>query len=139
MYFDSCVFTGVERCTEFEEYMWFDMGKSMWRKHCSIFQYHVKYIHNDILKPFRVGISQYSKHICEMYDPIEFMPPPSNKGDEYDMADFIICDKKSLRIIFTLQLSMASPNKFRMGWRIKISTINPCPMTNDVASCPYWR
>ena len=43
----------AERCIEFEKDIWFKLGKSMWKKHQSVFQYHVKYIHNDIVKPLK--------------------------------------------------------------------------------------
>ena len=56
----------------------------MWRKHRSIFQYHVKYIHNDILKTFRFVILQYSECIREMHDLAKYLPPPSKKEDEYN-------------------------------------------------------
>ena len=42
--------SGIERCNDFEKEFWFDLGKSMWRNHWSTFQYHAKYIHNDIMK-----------------------------------------------------------------------------------------
>ena len=40
----------------------------MWRKHQSIYQDHMKYIHNDILKPFQVKIIHYAKRVREMHD-----------------------------------------------------------------------
>ena len=40
----------------------------MWKKHQSVFQDHIKYIHSDILKTFRVGIIQYAERVREMHD-----------------------------------------------------------------------
>ena len=51
-------------CTYIDKELWFDLGKSMWSNHSYIFKYHVKYIHNDIVKPFKVGILQYSYRVC---------------------------------------------------------------------------
>ena len=48
--------SGADGCTYFEKELCCDLEKSMWRKHRSAFQDHVKYMHNDIVKPFRVGI-----------------------------------------------------------------------------------
>ena len=64
---DRDYYLGEDRCIDFEKNIWFELGKSIWKKHWSIFQDHVKYIHNDIVKPFRVGILQYPERICEMH------------------------------------------------------------------------
>ena len=66
----------------------------MWRKHRSNFQDHVKYIHNEILKPFIVGIIQYADHIHEMHDIGKYLPPSSMKGQEYDEAYWAVRDKE---------------------------------------------
>ena len=57
---------------------------------------HVKYTHNDIVKPFRVGIIHYTENIHEMHDLYElnnYQPPPSMKGQEYNEADWSIREK----------------------------------------------
>ena len=54
------LFTGPYYCTYFENDFWFDLRIIMWRKHSSTFQNHLKYIHNDIVNPFRVVILQYA-------------------------------------------------------------------------------
>ena len=85
--------SGAENCTYFEKELWFELGKSMWMKHRSLFQDHVKYIHNDIVNPLRSGILQDAEHISEMHDIAKFLPPPPKKGDEYDQSDWTICEK----------------------------------------------
>ena len=62
------LYLGVYRCLNFNKYIWFEVGKSMRKKHQSVFQNRVKYIHNDIVKPFIVGIRQYAKRVREMQD-----------------------------------------------------------------------
>ena len=54
------LFTGPDHCFYFYKELWLELGKSMWRKHRITFQDHVKYICNDIVKPFRVGVLQYA-------------------------------------------------------------------------------
>ena len=69
------------------------MGKRMWRKHHhSVFQDHIKYIHNDIVKPFRAGILQYTGNIREMHNLAKFLTPPMKKGDQYDQAYWTVHD-----------------------------------------------
>ena len=52
----------------------------MWRKHRLIFQNHVKYTHNDIFKPSRVGIIQYTESVREMQNLAKYIPLPLKKG-----------------------------------------------------------
>ena len=58
----------------------------MWRKHRSLYQDHMKYVRNDIVKPFKVKILRYSERVCEMHDLANYLPPPSMKGESV-MAD----------------------------------------------------
>ena len=74
------VYLGADRCLEFKIEMWIELGKSMWKKHWSVFQDHFKYIHNDIVKTFRVGILQYAKCVREMHDLAKYLPTPSMKS-----------------------------------------------------------
>ena len=65
----------------------------MKRNHLIVFQYHVKYIHNDIVKPFRVGIIRYVERIKEMHNLAKYLPPPSMKGGSYDSANWDVRGK----------------------------------------------
>ena len=40
----------------------------MKRNHLIVFQYHVKYIHNDIVKPFQVVIIYNAERVQDMHD-----------------------------------------------------------------------
>ena len=44
------------KCVDFDRELWLKLEKCMWRNHWSVYQDHMKYIHNDVLKPFRVKI-----------------------------------------------------------------------------------
>ena len=48
---DRGSYSGAYRCIDFDKYIWFGLVKSMCKKHRSVFQDHVKYIHNDIVSP----------------------------------------------------------------------------------------
>ena len=43
-------------------------------KHRSVFQEHVKYIHNDIVKPLRFVILHYSERVHEMHNLEKYLP-----------------------------------------------------------------
>ena len=48
----------------------------MWKRYRSVFQVHIKYIHNEIVKPYRFVILHYAECVREMND-IENYPPPA--------------------------------------------------------------
>ena len=66
----------------------------MWRNHQSIYQYHLKYICNDIAKPFRVGIICYSERVQEMNNLDKHIPPPFMKYNGYESANWKVRDKE---------------------------------------------
>ena len=74
----------LEKCVDLKKYIWFDLGKAMWRKNRSVFQDHLKYICNDTVKPFLVGILRYAKRIQDMHDLANNLPPPLMKGNGYE-------------------------------------------------------
>ena len=58
-------YLAVDKCVEFERELWFKLWKCMWRKHRSVYQYHMKYVCNDIVKPFKAKIIRYSQRLRE--------------------------------------------------------------------------
>ena len=58
----------------------------MWRKHRIVYQNVVKYVCNDIFKPFIVKIIRYAERVHDMHDLAKYLPPTSMKG-ESTMAD----------------------------------------------------
>ena len=46
-----------DKCVNFERGLWFELGKCIGRKHQSVYQDHMKYVLNDIVKPFKVKFS----------------------------------------------------------------------------------
>ena len=50
----------------------------------SVFQDHLKYIWNDIVKTFRVGIIYYAERIEEMHNLSNHLPPSLMKCDGYE-------------------------------------------------------
>ena len=65
----------------------------MWRKHQSTFQDHVKYTHNDIVKPFSFSIPQFSEQVREMHNLAKYLPPPLMKGGEYNQEYWNVHNK----------------------------------------------
>ena len=86
--YDRDAYLGLDKCVDFEKELWFELGKFMWRKHRSIYQYHMKYVCNDILKPFRVSILHNTEHVREMHDLSKYLPTPPMKGESYEEANW---------------------------------------------------
>ena len=66
----------------------FELVKCMWRNHLSVYQDHPKYIHNDIVKPFRIGVICHIEHVMVIHDLVRYLPPPSMKGRGYEAANW---------------------------------------------------
>ena len=62
----------------------------MWRKDQNVYQDHMKYVHNDIVKPFKVKIIHYAEHVIEMHELAKYLPPPSMKGKIYEAANYTV-------------------------------------------------
>ena len=73
-------------CKGFNKELLFYMVNGMQRKYFSVFQYQVKYIHNNIVNPYRVGIIQYAKHVHDIHDIYKFIPPHLKTVNEYDQS-----------------------------------------------------
>ena len=86
-------YLSIDKCVDFERKLWFKLGKCMWRKNRSVYQDHIKYGHNDIMKPFKVKMLRYAKRVREMHDLAKYLPQPSMKG-ESDMVDNWIFQNK---------------------------------------------
>ena len=65
----------------------------MWRKHKSVFQDHLKYTHNDIMKPFMVRTLYYDERIHNMHNTAKDLPPLSMKGYAYEKLDWTVHNK----------------------------------------------
>ena len=79
--YDGNPYLAIDKCVNFDRELWFDMGNLIWRKHRSAYQYHMKYVLNDIVKTFKVKILRYSKRVREIHKLAKHLPPPSMKGE----------------------------------------------------------
>ena len=50
----------------------------------------MKYVTNDIVKPFKFKILRYTKRMHEMHDLAKYLPPPSIKGDSTMAANWSV-------------------------------------------------
>ena len=71
--------------------LWFSLGKFVWRNHRSVYQDHMKYICNDIVKPFKVKILHYADRVREMHNLAKYLPPPLMKGEIAEAANWTVC------------------------------------------------
>ena len=62
----------------------------MWRKHQSVYQDHMRYIRNDIVKPFKAKNIRYAKRVREMHDIYKYLPPPLIKGKSSEADNWTV-------------------------------------------------
>ena len=62
----------------------------MWRKHRIVYQDHIKYILNDMVKNFKVKILRYTERMRDMYDLDKYLPPPLMKGKSSEAANWTV-------------------------------------------------
>ena len=62
----------------------------MWRNHCSVYQDHMKYVHNDIVKPFKVKILRFTEHVRDVHDLEKYLSQPSMKGESAMLANWSV-------------------------------------------------
>ena len=83
-----------DKCVDFERGLWFELGKCMWRKHQSVYQDHMKYVCNDIVKPFKVKIIRYTKHVREMHYLSKYLPTPLMKGESVKSDNWTVFNQE---------------------------------------------
>ena len=88
----------------------------MWKKHQSVFQDHVKYIHNSIVKPFIFGILQYVKHFCEMHGVEKYLTPPSMKVGGFEEANRAIKNKEFNKDVIRVATKDKLPKSIQDGF-----------------------
>ena len=79
--YDRNAYLAIYKCVDLYRGIWLELGKFMWRKHHSVYQDHLKYIRNYIVKPFRVKIIRYAERVREMHDLAKYLLPLSMKGE----------------------------------------------------------
>ena len=57
-----------DKCVDFERELWFELGKCMWRNQRIVYQDHMKYVRNDIVKHSKVKILRYAERVHDMHD-----------------------------------------------------------------------
>ena len=111
----------------------------MCKKHRRVFQDHVKYIHNDIVKPSRVVILQYTKRVHDIHYIVKYLPPPSMKVVIFSQLVGKSTPFFLANTLFEFQLRMEYPHPCRMSWRIIMRNIVPYFMNNYVTFCKLLR
>ena len=69
------------------------VGEVHMRKHRSVYQDHMNYVCNDIVKPFTVRIIHYAKSVLDMHDLAKYLPPPLMKRESAMSYNWRVCNK----------------------------------------------
>ena len=94
MGYDEHDYLEWDKCVELKREIWLYLGKCMWSKHRSVYQDHMKYICNDITKPFKVKILRHEESVRDMHDLYKYLPPPYIKNDSDEVAIWNFCNQE---------------------------------------------
>ena len=111
--YDKNSYLVIDNCVAFKRELCFELGKCMWIKYWSVYQDHMKYVRNDIVKPFRVKILRYTKRVREMHDPEKFLPPPSVNGECSMEANWWVHNKEFTTNDLRLSIKEGLPKTMR--------------------------
>ena len=89
MGYDGHYYLARDKCVDFGRELWFELVKFMWRKHRSVYQYHMKYVCNDTVKPFIFKILLYSERVRYMNNLANYLPLPSMKGESAEASNWM--------------------------------------------------
>ena len=76
--------TGNHIFKYFYQSLWFDIGKDICNKYCSVFNDLIKYVNNDIIKSFKIIILKYSGCLHESFYHEIFLSNTIKKSEEFD-------------------------------------------------------
>ena len=76
----------------FDRDIWFELGGSTWKKNWRVYHDYVKYIRNDIVKPFRVVIIKYNELVRNMHNLAKYFPPPLMKYKRFESYNWAVRD-----------------------------------------------
>mmetsp|Transcript_17197 Transcript_17197/g.32552 ORF Transcript_17197/g.32552 Transcript_17197/m.32552 type:complete len:470 (+) Transcript_17197:1371-2780(+) len=80
--------TAKAQCSCYEAYVWFEYGRMMWNRHRTVFEEHIRYIENKIIKPFDMLIRDFYDRVNEMYSYAYYIQPPSMNNQLWYEADW---------------------------------------------------
>jgi len=92
--------TGAECCAEFDQIVNFEIGKLAWGTPHEVYEDHLRYLSNDIIKLLATTVKELVLRFDCMYALKNFLPPPHKRDDEASEADW---DKQKVPITFDEQ------------------------------------
>ena len=76
------VLSGEESCAEFDQIVNFEMGKLTWETPHGVYEDHLRYLGNDIIKPLVMTVKEIVLCFDKLYTCLKKYLPPPHKRDE---------------------------------------------------------
>ena len=73
----------------------------------------MKYVRNDIVKPFKVKILRYAKRVQDMHELAKHLPPPPMKGESVMAANWSVRNKEFTTSDLQLSIRDGLPKSMR--------------------------
>ena len=67
---------------DFERGIFYYVGQMAWKDSTMAYRNHLKYYTNSIVKPFNMSIDDYITRMNEYAELLQYLPPPSKRGDK---------------------------------------------------------
>eukprot|EP00979_Chaetoceros_neogracilis_P003013 scaffold512_cov305-Chaetoceros_neogracile.AAC.3 len=111
-------YTGDQKCVDFEHLVMFKMHQSAWDSHQDVYEDHINYLMNDVVKPFTMDVKTMNQRFKELRKLTEYIPPPSKRdgsgldanwerhGEEFTFDQIRKMQFNALPINFKKSLSM---------------------------------
>ena len=103
----------MDKYVDLERELWFELGNCMWRKHRNVYQDHMKYVRNDIFKPFKVKNFRYTKCVCGMHDLAKYLPPPLVKVKSSEAANWTVRNQEFIAVEVRLAIKDGLPKSMQ--------------------------
>jgi len=76
------VLTGKESCAEFDWIVNFEIGKLAWETPHKVYEDHLRYLGNDIIKPLAMTVKELELCFDKMYSLKKYLPPPHKRDED---------------------------------------------------------
>ena len=76
----------------------------------------MKYVRNDIVKPFKVKILRYDESVRDMHDLSKYLPPPLMKGESAMSDNCKVRNEEFTAIDISLAIMGGLPKSIRGEW-----------------------
>ena len=77
-----------EDCLKFEDTVWFELNKAVFKEHRNAYEMHLLYLTSDIMHPYKWTVDQTINRVRWMYLIMKYLQPSSREGQKANEANW---------------------------------------------------